>query len=60
MSTLDREPQKLLRFTMLVHRVKGMSEDDFHEHWSNRHQAIVKEWLQKHGCVKYVQVSVLC
>jgi ABC-type proline/glycine betaine transport system substrate-binding protein len=32
---------------MLVRRVKGMSGDEFHEHWTNKHQAIVKEWLKK-------------
>jgi hypothetical protein len=34
-----------------------MTEDEFHEYWNNKHQSVVKDWLVKHGVIKYVQVS---
>jgi hypothetical protein len=36
-----------------------LSEDDFHRHWSQRHSALVSDWLAKHGVVKYIQVNQL-
>ena len=34
-----------------------MSEAEFHEYWTHKHESVVKDWLIKHGCVKYVQVE---
>lgn len=48
------------KFTLHAKRKPGMSEDEFHEHWSRVHVPIVNAWLARHGVTDYVQVSTLC
>lgn len=50
------EKKRLLRFCMLIKRNPSMSVDEFNDYWTNTHGPIVKEWLQRHGVVKYTQV----
>lgn len=47
---------RLLPFTILCHRNPNMTEDDFHTHWTTRHGPLVREWLARHGVLKYTQV----
>ena len=52
------EKQRLIRFSMLIKRRPDLSEDEFQHYWTNIHGPIVKEWLAKHGVIKYTQVSL--
>jgi len=46
----------MFKLTMLIKRVSGMTEAEFHKYWSESHVPIVNAWLAKHGVVQYVQV----
>lgn len=46
----------LLKLTMFIKRKPGLSEEEFHSYWTEKHPAVVNEWLAKHGVVSYVQV----
>ncbi|PPJ53236.1 hypothetical protein CBER1_11770 [Cercospora berteroae] len=50
-------PQRkgLYRVTILAYRKDGMSEEEFHRHWTNSHAPKVSEHLRKHGIVGYTQ-----
>lgn len=45
-----------LKFVMLIRRKEGLSEEAFHQYWTEKHPVIVNEWLAKHGVIKYTQV----
>lgn len=45
------------KLTMFIKRKPGLSEEEFHSYWTEKHPAVVNEWLTKHGVVKYVQAS---
>lgn len=47
----------LFRLTMFIKRKSGLSEEEFHSYWTEKHPEVVNEWLAKHGVVSYVQVS---
>lgn len=47
----------LFKLTFLLKRKPGLSEEEFHSFWTEKHPAVVNEWLAKHGVVNYVQVS---
>lgn len=49
---------RLLKFTLLVKRKEGMSEDEFHKYWTEKHPEIVNKWLAGHGVIRYIQVCV--
>ncbi|CAK1361064.1 hypothetical protein CB0940_03525 [Cercospora beticola] len=53
----DDRPQRkgLYRVTILAYRKDGMSEEEFHRHWTNSHAPKVSEHLRKHGIVGYTQ-----
>ncbi len=51
------EPKRLLRLSMMVHRKKGMSEEEFSKYWTQKHAPLVKEWLAKYGVLRYTQVG---
>lgn len=46
-----------LKLTMMIKRKPEISEEEFHRYWTEKHPAIVNEWLAKHGVVQYVQVG---
>ena len=50
-------PQHLLRFSLYIKRRVDITEREFNDHWSNVHAPLVKEWLMRHGIVRYAQVS---
>ncbi|KAI5357772.1 putative EthD domain-containing protein [Septoria linicola] len=49
------ERKGLYKVTILAYRKEGMSEEDFHVHWTNSHALKVSEHLRKHGVVGYTQ-----
>lgn len=51
------DKQRLVKVTILAYRKSGMSEEDFHYHWTTVHPPIVRNWLIRHGIVRYTQVS---
>ncbi|KAF2822948.1 hypothetical protein CC86DRAFT_409722 [Ophiobolus disseminans] len=46
---------QLIRITVCARRNPKLSEDEFNDHWANKHGPLITSWLQKHNCVKYVQ-----
>jgi hypothetical protein len=49
--------EELIRVTVFANRNNKLSESEFNDHWANKHGPLVTSWLQRHGIVKYVQVS---
>ena len=49
------QPQGLYKVTIHAKRREGMSEADFHRHWTDIHAPKVSHWLRKHGIVGYTQ-----
>ena len=47
--------QPLLRVSLFFKRRPDISEKQFNDHWSNIHAPLTKEWLVRHGVVKYTQ-----
>lgn len=47
----------LVRVSIFVTRKESVTETQFHEYWTRGHSKVVSEWLQKHGVVRYAQVS---
>lgn len=45
-----------IRVTVCARRNPKLSEDEFNEHWANKHGPLIRSWLQKHNCIKYIQV----
>jgi hypothetical protein len=45
------------KLTTLVKRRSDITEQEFHQYWSEKHPIVVNDWLARHGVVKYVQVS---
>lgn len=52
------EKQRLYKVTILAYRREGMTEDEYHEHWTKVHPGKVRDWLAKHGIVRYTQVRL--
>ena len=52
------EKQRLVRLTILTHRIPAISEEEFHHHWSVPHPPLVGEWMTRHGLVKYTQAGL--
>jgi hypothetical protein len=50
------EAAELIRFTFCHKRKEGVSEEEFHRHWSETHGPLVSQVLLRAGVVKYVQV----
>ncbi|KAF2030956.1 hypothetical protein EK21DRAFT_64200 [Setomelanomma holmii] len=46
---------QLIRVTVCAKRNPKLTEDEFNDHWANRHGPLITSWLQKHNCVRYVQ-----
>ena len=53
----DPKQAKVVRFSLFARRNKGLSEEEFHRHWSEVHGPLVVEWLARYGTVRYTQVS---
>ena len=49
------EKQKLVRVTLLAYRNPKLTEDEFHEHWTNVHAPKVSAHLAKFGILSYRQ-----
>jgi len=49
--------EELVRVTVFANRNPKLSETEFNDHWANKHGPLITSWLQRHGIVKYVQVS---
>ena len=47
-----------LKFTMIIKRKQGTTEEEFNKYWTEGHGPIVDKWLAKHGVIRYVQVSL--
>ncbi|KAI4634198.1 uncharacterized protein J4E87_001369 [Alternaria ethzedia] len=47
--------EELIRITVFANRNAKLSEDEFNDHWANKHGPLITSWLQRHGIVKYVQ-----
>ncbi|KAL6901292.1 hypothetical protein GGI43DRAFT_383622 [Trichoderma evansii] len=45
----------LFKLTMFLKRKPGLSKEEFHSFWTEKHPAVASEWLAKHGVVSYVQ-----
>lgn len=52
--------QRQVKISMFVYRKDGMSEEDFHHHWTVKHPLVVQDWLKKYGITRYVQVGISC
>ena len=48
--------ERLIRISIHFRRKKGMSEQEFHDHYANIHGPLVTSWALRRGIVKYVQV----
>ena len=48
--------KKVVRLSLLARRKEGMSEEEFHRHWTHVHAPLVVEWLARYGTVRYTQV----
>ncbi|KAH7409806.1 hypothetical protein DE146DRAFT_674671 [Phaeosphaeria sp. MPI-PUGE-AT-0046c] len=46
---------QLVRVTVCAKRNPKLTEDEFNEHWANKHGPLISGWLKTYGCVKYVQ-----
>ena len=51
--------ERLLRFTILAYRREDITEEEFHHHWTHNHAPLVREWLARHGILRYTQASLL-
>ena len=49
----------LVKVSMFTTRKESVSETEFHRYWTERHSKVVSEWLQRHGVVRYSQVSAI-
>lgn len=47
---------QLIRVTVCARRNPKLSEEEFEDHWKNKHGPLIISWLKTYGCVKYVQV----
>jgi sarcosine oxidase delta subunit len=47
---------QLIRVTVCARRNPKLSEEEFEDHWKNKHGPLLTSWLKTYGCVKYVQV----
>ncbi|KAH3967504.1 hypothetical protein HBI56_034270 [Parastagonospora nodorum] len=47
--------RQLIRVTVCARRNPKLSEDEFEDHWKNKHGPLITSWLKTYGCVKYVQ-----
>ena len=56
-SAPQMQMNRLLKLTLYAKRKEGMTEQEFREHWTDKHRPLVSEWLLKHGIVRYAQVS---
>lgn len=48
--------EDLLRVTAFMYRKEGLTEEEFHHHWSNIHGPKMIELSQKYGVLEYRQV----
>jgi len=56
-ATAIMSTEELIRITVFANRNAKLSEDEFNDHWANKHGPLITSWLQRHGIIKYVQVS---
>jgi hypothetical protein len=49
-------PPSLIRITVFANRNPALSKAEFNTHWTHKHAPLITSWLQRHNCVKYVQV----
>jgi EthD domain len=49
--------EELIRFTFGIKRKQGVSEEEFHKHWAERHGPLVSQVLLRTKVIRYVQVT---
>jgi hypothetical protein len=54
---LGMSSEELIRITVFANRNPKLFEYEFSGHWASKHGPVITLWLQRHGIVKYVQVS---
>ncbi|KAJ9603538.1 hypothetical protein H2200_011724 [Cladophialophora chaetospira] len=47
--------QRFIRLSFFAKRKSHLTENEFHEYWTQRHRALAADWLAKHGVVRYTQ-----
>jgi hypothetical protein len=47
---------QLIRITVCARRNPELSEEEFNNHWANKHGPLITSWLRQHNCVRYIQV----
>jgi hypothetical protein len=45
------------RITIFVNRIKELTEEEFHMHWSSTHKQLAEDLLVQYGIAKYRQVG---
>lgn len=48
--------QKVCRISVMVTRKEGVTEEEFHKYWSEKHVPLVLDKLIEGGVIKYTQV----
>ena len=51
--------ERLIRVTILSHRREGITEEEFHHHWTHVHAPLIQQWLADNGILRYTQASLL-
>jgi len=51
--------RKVVKATILVKKKPGMSDEDFIEHYNNKHAQMAAPVLEKHNCITYSLVRPL-
>ncbi|OAL30475.1 hypothetical protein AYO22_01673 [Fonsecaea multimorphosa] len=49
--------QRMVKLSLFARRKSHLSEEEFHQYWSETHRALAMDWLVRYGIVKYTQVS---
>ena len=50
--------ERLIRVTILTHRREGITEEEFHHHWTHVHAPLIKKWLADNGTLRYTQARL--
>ena len=58
MGSANKEPQRLLCWTVCAYRKPGMDEDSYHKYMSEVHAPLVKDLMVQYGMVHWSMVSL--
>ncbi|KIY03236.1 uncharacterized protein Z520_01703 [Fonsecaea multimorphosa CBS 102226] len=47
--------QRMVKLSLFARRKSHLSEEEFHQYWSETHRALAMDWLVRYGIVKYTQ-----